>query len=186
MSSDRKVVKRLPVPAATRRLSEQAGLREVMSAFATGITVITAGGQDAHGMTANAVTSVSLEPPMVLCCVSRAARMHPTIIAADSFAISILAAEQSEVSRYFADWRRASGWAQFDEVDWTAGPMTGAPLINGALAWLECKLHRAIDGGDHSIFLGDVVASSRGRAQDALVFYGGGYHEVSNRARRSA
>ncbi|WP_340687572.1 flavin reductase family protein [Amycolatopsis coloradensis] len=182
----RPVLKRLPSPVARRRLSAQAGLREVMGQFATGVTVLTAGGERAHGMTANAVTSVSLEPPMVLCCVSRAARMHEAIVTAGSYAVTVLASDQKELAKYFADWRRPAGLAQFDSVDWTAGPQTGAPLLDGALAWLECELAEVYEGGDHSIFLGKVVASSRGTAQDSLVFYSGGYHQIDGRIRASA
>ncbi|SFB25473.1 NADH-FMN oxidoreductase RutF, flavin reductase (DIM6/NTAB) family [Amycolatopsis marina] len=161
------------------RLSEQSTLREVMSRFATGITVLTAGGENGHGMTANAFSSVSLEPPMVLCCVSRAARMHEAIVSAQSFAVSILGAGQREQARYFADWRRPRGLAQFDQVDWTPGPQTGAPLLAGSLAWLECRLARTYAGGDHSIFLGEVLSSSRGSSPEALLFFGGDYHQVA-------
>ncbi|WP_091290363.1 flavin reductase family protein [Amycolatopsis xylanica] len=157
-----------------------------MAKFATGITVLTAGGESGHGMTANAFSSVSLEPPMVLCCVSRAARMHSAIEAAGSFGVTILGSGQRELSKYFADWRRPGGLAQFDDVDCTFGKHTGAPLLNGALAWLECRLAHAYEGGDHTIFVGEVLSASRGTAQDALVFYGGGYHDIEPRARQSA
>jgi flavin reductase (DIM6/NTAB) family NADH-FMN oxidoreductase RutF len=175
-----------PPPPRRARLSDQAGLREVMAQFATGITVLTAGGEQAHGMTANAFSSVSLDPPMVLCCVSRAARMHTAIEAAGAFGVSILSTAQRELARYFADWRRPAGLGQFDSVDWEPGPSTGAPLLDGSLAWLECELSQAYTAGDHSIFVGEVVSSSRGVAQDALVFFGGGYHQFAKQARESA
>jgi len=177
------VLKRLPTRPGRRHLSTQTGLREVMAQFATGVTVLTAGGEAAHGMTANAFSSVSLEPPMVLCCVSRAARMHDAIVTAGGYGVNILAADQRELSKYFADWRRPNGMAQFDSVDWTPGPKTGAPLLEGALAWLECELEAVYEGGDHSIFLGRVLGSSRGSGDHSLVFYGGNYHEVDGRAR---
>ncbi|MDS0136210.1 MULTISPECIES: flavin reductase family protein [unclassified Amycolatopsis] len=177
------VLNRLRTSRARSGLSVQPGLRQVMAQFATGVTVLTAGGEGAHGMTANAFSSVSLEPPMVLCCVSKAARMHTAIVAAGSFGVNILAAEQQELSKYFADWRRPDGIAQFDAVGYTAGDLTGAPLLNGALAWLECELAEVVSGGDHSIFLGRVVATSRGEGEHALVFYGGGYHRIDGRAR---
>jgi flavin reductase (DIM6/NTAB) family NADH-FMN oxidoreductase RutF len=181
--SERPVLKRLPTSPARRGLSAQPGLRQVMAQFATGVTVLTAGGEDAHGMTANAFSSVSLEPPMVLCCVSKAARMHAAIVTAGSFGVNILAADQQETSKYFADWRRPDGMAQFEAVGYTAGGKTGSPLLSGALAWLECELAQVIEGGDHSIFLGRVVATSRGTGEHALVFYGGGYHHVDGKAR---
>jgi flavin reductase len=167
-------------------LSATNSLREVMAQFATGIVVLTAGGDEGHGMTANSFTSVSLDPPMVLCCVSRAARMHEAITAAQAFAVSILGAEQRELAKYFTDWRRPRGMAQFDSVDWVDGPLTGSPLLTGCLAWLECKLVSVYEGGDHSIFLGEVLHSSRGANPQALLFYGGGYHEIGTPLRATA
>lgn len=173
-SSPRRAVRPLaPVSGRRARLSDQTSLREVMSRFATGVTVLTAGGADGHGMTANAFSSVSLDPPMVLCCVSRAARMHEVISSAGSFAVSILGADQQDVARHFADWRKPRGRAQFDSVSWYRGYRTGTPLITGALAWLECDLGRVYDGGDHSIFLGNVLSASCGSDSDALLFHRG-------------
>ena len=143
-------------------LSAQAGLREVMARFATGITVLTVCGPHGHGMTANAFSSLSLDPPLVLCCVARAARMHTAITSAGTFAVSMLGADQRDLAKYFADWWRPGGLAQFDCVEWTEGACTGAPLLDGALAWLECKVTNTFDGGDHSIFVGEVLAASRG------------------------
>ncbi|HYN95930.1 MAG TPA: flavin reductase family protein [Pilimelia sp.] len=165
------------------RLSTQATLREVMGQFATGVTVLTTGGERAHGMTANSFTSVSLDPPMVLCCVSLAARMYESIASSRTFAVSILAADQRPVARHFADWRRPRGLAQFDGVDWQPGPRTGAPLLTGALAWVECRVAEVYPGGDHAIFLGEVLGSSRSAGPDALTFFGGDYHPVGARPR---
>ncbi len=181
--AERTPLRRMPTSAARRGLSPQPALRQVMAQFATGVTVLTAGGEDAHGMTANAFSSVSLDPPLVLCCVAKAARMHASIVTAGSFAVNILAADQEGLSKYFADWRRPDGVAQFNSVNWTPGGKTGAPLLTGALAWLECELAEVIAGGDHSVFLGRVVATGRGTGQVPLVFYGGGYHDVDDRDR---
>lgn len=158
-------------------LPQQVSLREAMTQFATGVTVLTAGGEDCHGMTANAFSSVSLDPPLVLVCVTRTARMHTAITSARRFAVSMLGSDQVELARYFADRRRAGGWAQFDAVDWAAGPWTGAPLLTGALAWLECELAETYDGGDHSIFVGRVLNATRGSGSGALVFYDGVFHQ---------
>ncbi len=166
------------VPPRRRVINEQTELRSVMAHFATGVTVLTAGGEAAHGMTANAFTSVSLNPPMVLCCVSRAARMHAAILCAGSFGVSVLDADQIELARYFADWRRPGGMEQFEAVDVRTGAHTGSPLLVGALAWLECSLEQAYDGGDHAIFLGRVLGCGRGPGTAALSFYGGDYHRI--------
>jgi flavin reductase (DIM6/NTAB) family NADH-FMN oxidoreductase RutF len=176
-----------PSPREVAALSEQAALREVMSRFATGVTVLTAAGELGHGMTANSFSSVSLDPPMVLCCVSRAARMHETIATTQAFAVSVLSAGQGELAAYFADWRRPRGMAQFDSVEWTPGPHTGSPLLIGSMAWLECRLAATYEGGDHSIFLGEVLASSRGDDdQRALLFFAGGYHHIGGTSTRAS
>ncbi|MDA3646998.1 flavin reductase family protein [Saccharopolyspora indica] len=178
----RSTISRLPVSAeSSARISGQAGLREVMARFATGVTVLTAPGERGHGMTANAFTSVSLEPPLVLCCVSRAARMHEAIVSANSFAVSILGSGQEATARYFADWRRPRGQAQFEQVDCTPGPRTGAPLLDGALAWLECALTEVHAGGDHSIFVGEVLHAGRGAAGEALLFNNGRFERTGAR-----
>ncbi|WP_433274658.1 flavin reductase family protein [Actinosynnema sp. CS-041913] len=150
-----------------------------MSRFATGVTVLTAAGERCHGMTANAFTSVSLEPPLVLCCVARTARMHAAIVTAGRFAVSVLGADQEGIARYFSDKRRPAGLAQFDAVEWEPGAHTGAPLLTGSLAWLECELAESHDGGDHSVFLGRVLSLRRGDGDKALVFFGGGFHQVA-------
>ena len=160
-------------------------LREVMSQFATGITVLTTRGERAHGMTANAFTSVSLDPPMVLCCVARTARMHDAISDARHFGVSVLSTEQESVARYFARKGRPAGMAQFDEVDWFPGRHTGVPLLVGSLAWLECDVTETYEGGDHSIFLGTVRGASRGAGQP-LLFLGGGFHHHDTPTARSA
>jgi flavin reductase len=160
-------------------------LREVLRRFATGVTVLAAGGDTPQGMTANAFTSVSLSPPLVLVCVNRTAAVHRAVLDSESFAVSVLSARQEHVARYFADHARPRGRAEFDIVGWSCGPRTGAPLIHGALAWMECALTAAYDGGDHSIFVGSVLASDHGITQDALLFFGGTFHSPGFVARDS-
>ncbi|KOX03140.1 MULTISPECIES: flavin reductase family protein [Micromonospora] len=153
-------------------------LRRAFGAFATGVTVVTVGGATPHGMTANSFATVSLEPPLVLICVGREAVMHQVLSRAGVFAVSVLAAEQEAVARYFADRRRPLGREQFASVDWLPGPQTGAPLISGALAHFECELRRTYEGGDHSIFLGELLSMDRSLENDALLFVNGGFRQV--------
>lgn len=164
--------------STTATTVDGSGLRAVMARFATGVTVLTAGGERCHGMTANAISSVSLDPPLVLCCVARTARLHETITAAGGFAVSVLAAGQADLARYFADKKRPAGAAQFTGVDWLPGPRTGAPLLSGALSWLECDLTAAYEGGDHSIFLGSVLTAELGPDGSALLFHDGGFRRL--------
>lgn len=151
-------------------------LREVLRCFATGVTILSAGHDARQGMTANAFASVSLSPPLVLVCVNRAAAIHRAVLDYGSFAVSVLSGRQDYVARYFADHSRPRGPEEFDIVGWSHGPNTGAPIIHGALAWMECELVAAHDGGDHSIFVGSVLASEQGIARDALLFFGGAFH----------
>ena len=130
-------------------------------------------------MTANSFTSVSLDPPLILVCIDRHAATHDRILSMGAFAVSVLGAGQERVARHFADPGRSSGTAQFEAVACFPGQHTGAPLISGALAWLECRLWRTYDGGDHSIFLGHLLAAHSRTAPDALVFLRGRYDRLA-------
>jgi len=171
-----------PLPAGLPRSEPAEGdpraLRDVLGRFATGITVVTSSGQLWHGLTANSFSSVSLDPPLVLFSVIRGSQMHDTVLANGVFAVSILGAGQEHVARHFANSSRPDGVEQFDSVDWVPGPRTGAPLLVGALAWLECELDKVYDGGDHAIFLGRVLGLGRSTAREALLYFAGAYHQT--------
>ncbi|MFD0900357.1 flavin reductase family protein [Actinomadura sediminis] len=149
-------------------------LRRAYGTFPTGVTVVTCGGPDPHGMTANSFTSVSLDPPLVLVCVGRDANMHRFLQGCEHFGVSVLSAAQEPVARHFADRRRPLGAAQFDAVDWRPGRLTGVPLISDAMVGFECRLWRRYDGGDHTIFTGRLLSMRERLAdEDALLFFGG-------------
>ncbi|MET8864933.1 flavin reductase family protein [Nonomuraea sp. NPDC004580] len=168
------------VPASTT--FEPRELRRILGSFATGVTVVTAGGDEPRGMTANSFTSVSLNPPMVLVCVLRDAAMHEMILRHSAFAVSILSDRQEGVARHFADRHRPRGLAEFANVDCLAGPHTGCLVLPGALAWFECSLAAVYDGGDHSIFLGEIVNLERGSGEDALLFHAGAFQRIDTPA----
>jgi flavin reductase len=150
--------------------------RDAVGMFATGITVVTArAGGFGHGMTANSFTSVSLDPPLVLVCVVRDAVMHKVLDEVGSFGASVLAAGQEDLARYFSDPGRPMGMAQFVPLDWHPAPVTGTPLLDGALAWLECTIEAAHPGGDHTVFLGRVQWVEAGEAGGPLLYWAGGY-----------
>jgi flavin reductase (DIM6/NTAB) family NADH-FMN oxidoreductase RutF len=154
--------------------------RDSVGMFATGIAVVTARSERfGHGMTANAFASVSLDPLLVLVCVVREALMHKVLEEVGRFAVSVLAADQEDLARYFSDSGRPMGMAQFLPVAWRPGPVTGAPLLEGGLAWLECDLEAAYPGGDHSVFLGRVRWVERSDpAGDPLLHFGGRYRRI--------
>jgi flavin reductase len=156
--------------------------RDTVGMFTTGITVVTAvSARLGHGMTANAFASVSLDPLLVLVCVVRDALMHKVLEEAGRFAVSVLAADQEDLARYFSDSGRPGGMAQFVPVGWHPGPLTGAPLLEGALAYLECDVEAAYDGGDHTVFLGRVRWVERAKAdRNPLLYFGGHYRRLGN------
>jgi flavin reductase (DIM6/NTAB) family NADH-FMN oxidoreductase RutF len=153
--------------------------RAALGRFATGITVVTTtlDGED-HAMTANAFTSVSLDPPIVLMCVEKVARFHEAVLAAGVWGVSVLAEEDADVATWFATRGRPLA-GQFEQVEVSRGPVTGVPLLAGALSAVECRTRSMCDGGDHTVVLGDAlwvaVPAPQGRP---LVYLSGGYHGI--------
>jgi flavin reductase (DIM6/NTAB) family NADH-FMN oxidoreductase RutF len=135
----------------------QAEFRAAMGCFATGVTVITVDREgEVHGMTANAFTSVSLDPLLVLVCVDRRARTHAHLHARQRFGVNILAESQRSISEYYARPAQTHQHAE-EEVDARFDRTSqGTPVLHGALAYLECRLHTAQDAGDHTIFIAEV------------------------------
>jgi flavin reductase (DIM6/NTAB) family NADH-FMN oxidoreductase RutF len=158
------------------RGADASALREAMSLFPTGVTVVTTGhGEATEGMTANAVISVSLDPPLFLVSVHKDARLNRRIKEEGYYAVNLLAADQEGLSRLFASPERSSGLQAANSLGGGHG-QTGAPLAAGALAAIECELESTYPGGDHDLFLGRVVAVHKGDARKgALVFHEGSY-----------
>ncbi len=153
--------------------------RQVLGRFATGVGVLTTVVDGlVHGMTANAVTSVSLDPPLVLVCVGRTALMAERVTRSGCFAISFLAAEQQGLSAWFADPSRPDDARQFAGVP-TRVAATGAPVIEGGVGFVDCHVHAVHDGGDHLIVVGRVQALGEGGATDPLVYYRSRYGTLS-------
>ncbi len=145
-----------------------------MGRFATGVTVVTSRlGEELHGMTANAVTSVSLEPPLVLICIDKSTDSHDIIESSGIFALSILGLEQVGLSSDFAVKDGAAAH-RLDGVPHHTRA-TGAPIIDGSLAYLDCRVVERYTGGDHTVFIGEVVDAGRLNDQGPLIFYRGRY-----------
>ncbi|MEU5716200.1 NADH-dependent FAD reductase SgcE6 [Streptomyces sp. NPDC020403] len=160
-------------------LQDRKQLRGAFGAFPTGVTVVTVGGNSPRGMTANSFTSVSLSPPLVLICVGKDALMHHSLERSQTFSVSVLDAGQETVARHFADHSRPVGAGQFDAVTWQPGPESGSPLITGAVAHLECQKKKLYEGGDHTIFLGEVLCAVRWPLREALLFSGGRFRRFA-------
>jgi flavin reductase len=157
--------------------------RHAVGRFATGVTVVAScHGDILHGMTANAFASVSLDPLLVLVCVDRSAGMHDLLPAAGTFAVSVLAADQQGESIWFASPRRPAGTDQFDDVAWSRAPVTGCPVLEGSVAWLDCRLVASHEAGDHTIYVGEVLAVGHDPDREPLLYYASSYRSVAPEA----
>lgn len=154
--------------------------RRVVGRFATGVTVVTATlDGEQHAMTCNSFTSVSLDPVLVLFCPERIGRFHDVVLAAGQWAVSVLGEHQQAVSSRFARRGRplADQWA---DVPHTHGPLTGAAVIEGALASLECRTVSTTDAGDHSVVIGEVLGLGvPGPDAAPLLYYEGRYRSFA-------
>jgi flavin reductase (DIM6/NTAB) family NADH-FMN oxidoreductase RutF len=166
---------------AGRRPFASSDFRSTVGAFATGVTVITTRGPDhLYGMTANAFSSVSLEPPLVLVCVISDTEGSRNITSNGIFAVNVLSEQQEPISRYFAGKERPRGLDAFAEIPHREA-VTGAPVLEGAAAFLDCRLAATHDAGDHQIFVGEVLALDVDPDAAPLVFHGGRYRVVHDR-----
>ncbi len=155
-------------------LPDPAGFRAAMGKLPTGVTVVTASGPDGPaGATANAVSSLSIEPMLMLACLDRGSRTLLAVQAANRFGISVLHAGQEQIARAFAT--KAPPADKWEGVRW--GERDGIPAIDDALAFVACDLRDVIAGGDHVIVTGDVTALETGEG-DPLVFHAGEYRAL--------
>ena len=144
--------------------------RSVLSRFASGVTVVTAVDEKGvdHGITVSAFCSLSLKPPLVLVCIDHVTVMHGILETASAFAVSVLAADQEELALRFSD----PDHDRFDGTSYTRG-VTGAALLAGAAAHLECDITHRLEGGDHTIFVGSVQSADSTDLHPLLYFRGG-------------
>lgn len=163
------------------------GLRQAMGKFATGVTVVTARADGVeHAMTANSLVSVSLHPPLVLFCVRRGARFRRAVLRSGHWGVSVLGADQEHVSRWCARSERTAS-DQLGGFPVVPGPSTGAPLLAGAVATLECRTVSTQEAGDHTIVIGQVLATATSQEPVLpLIFYERGYHTILALARSVA
>ncbi|MBC8353781.1 MAG: flavin reductase family protein [Planctomycetes bacterium] len=148
--------------------------RRILGKFVTGVTVAsTKVGDETWGMTANAVTSLSLDPPLVILCIQKEGQSRIKFEEGGCFALNILSADQQEISDRFA----FKGPKDFSDLDATTAK-TGAPILNGTLGWVDCKLKEILPGGDHDIFIGEIVAGAAPEEGEPLLYYSGKYAKL--------
>jgi flavin reductase (DIM6/NTAB) family NADH-FMN oxidoreductase RutF len=164
-----------PLPAP-----DPAAYRAVMSRLATGVTVVsTMDGGVRYGMTVNSLTSVSLHPLLVLFCCELDAGLHAPVTRSKVWAVSVLAADQRAAAAWFAT-RGQPGVDQFRDWPSRPGPVTGAPMLDGALAWLECRTWAEYEGGDHTIVVGEVVGLENGGEAPPLLYVRSDYRVLAS------
>ncbi|HVR43138.1 MAG TPA: flavin reductase family protein [Thermoanaerobaculia bacterium] len=153
---------------------DEAGFRKALSHFASGVTVVTTElDGERFGMTVSAFSSVSLEPPLVLICIEKGTRIHDSIARAERFAVNVLADEQQDVSDQFASRMED----RFSGVELRQGRLK-VPVLERALAVIECRLHATLPGGDHTVYVGEVVGAELGEGRP-LIYYRGTYHTLA-------
>ena len=149
--------------------------RIALSRFVSGITVVTVLDHDNRpaGITVSAFSSVSLEPPLVLACIDKRASVHDYLVEGGHFAVNILSQDQEHLSRRFA----SKDQDRFDGAGYREGA-SGAPLLEGALAYIECRVVHIYPGGDHTIVVGEVESTSVADHKP-LAYYRGGYAQLT-------
>lgn len=154
--------------------------RDVMAQWPSGVTVVTTlSGEDTwHGMTASSFSSVSLDPPLVSICLSRKLYSHQLIEDSGIFGVNVLAKDQTDVGRRFAGMDPGVE-DRFAGESWTTAA-TGVPLLDSALGWFDCKVVHAYPGGDHTIFVGEVLAGHAARRSAPLLFHSRGWGQFAD------
>ena len=154
-------------------------LRAMMGRFATGVTVVAARhGPLLAGMTANAIASISLDPPLLMASINRGSETHVAIVGSHSFAVSVLGTEQRAIADCFALPTTAGKLQRFCDAPWHEAE-TGSPILDGAIAFFDCRLHESHPAGTHTIFIGEIVAAGYREDAEPLLWYASGYRELA-------
>jgi flavin reductase (DIM6/NTAB) family NADH-FMN oxidoreductase RutF len=151
---------------------ESEEFKRILGHWGSGVAVVATRAANGKlcGLTANAVASVSLDPALVLVCVEHTADTHDCIREAGVFSINVLDSTQERMARRFSAWQVGT---KFEGIAFHA-ETTGVPILDDALAWIECRVTAEHDGGDHTIFVGEVLAGDA-REGIPLIYYRGGY-----------
>jgi len=160
---------------------DPAQFRQLLGRFATGVTVITANhNNEKHGMTANAFSSVSLNPPLILVSIDKRANMHDIMMQHDSFCVNFLPEHRREWSDWWAGKapKDADQFADIPHIDGT----TGSPVLEGCLGYIDCKVWERYPAGDHTLVLGEVQDAevNQDPAIKPLLFFASKYHTLGD------
>jgi flavin reductase (DIM6/NTAB) family NADH-FMN oxidoreductase RutF len=159
----------------TQRCFTPEVMRTVLGSFCSGVTIVTAVGDEPLGFTCQSFASLSLDPPLVALCPARTSVTWPRIRDIGRFCVNILADDQIHLSGTFA----RSGSGKFAGLSWTPAP-SGAPVLDGVAAWIDCTVWAEYTGGDHTVALGEVRDLWARSDRNALLFYRGTYHRLGS------
>jgi 3-hydroxy-9,10-secoandrosta-1,3,5(10)-triene-9,17-dione monooxygenase reductase component len=149
--------------------------RQVLGRLPTGVVIVTGGDAAApSGLVCGSFMSVSLEPPLVAVSPGKTSTSWPAIAADGKFCANVLADGQQDLAQRFA----TSGGDKFAGISWEPAPATGAPILDGVAAWIDCRIYKQIEAGDHWLVLGEVLELSVHREGGALVFHGGEFRPL--------
>jgi 3-hydroxy-9,10-secoandrosta-1,3,5(10)-triene-9,17-dione monooxygenase reductase component len=169
-------MRNMTASATIRALDEvnPKNMRAAMGAFCSGVVVVTSHGEEPFGFTCQTFASLSLEPALISFSPARSSSSWPRIREVGTFAVNVLAQDHADLSGQFA----MSGADKYAGVDWTAAP-NGSPILEGVSAWVECRLWREYDGGDHTIVIGEVTSLWHDAERNPLLYYRGSYLEAA-------
>lgn len=150
-----------------------------MGRFATGVTVVAARhGPLLAGMTANGIASISIDPPLMMASIGRRAETHQAIVGSHAFAVSVLADDQQSLAECFAQPTTAAKLTRFCDAAWHEAE-TGSPILEGAIAYFDCRITERHAGGDHTIFVGEIVAAGYREDAAPLMWFGSRYRRLA-------
>lgn len=149
--------------------------KEAVGKFPTGVAVISTAHDDKlWGFTANSFVSVSLNPPLISFCRKKESGSFEAFNASSHFTINILASDQAEISKHFAQ----SMQDKFKDIDYEISNLTGSPLIKGAVCFIECTKYKQFECGDHVIFVGEVIKTKINQDKNSLIYFSKSYKEI--------
>lgn len=162
-------------PELTKPFSDN--FRAVLGRLPTGVVVVAGGEREQpSALVVGSFMSVSLQPPLVAVCVAQTSTSWPAIEAGGSFCANVLGEGQQQLAQRFAQ----SGGDKFAGVSWSPAPATGAPLLEGVTAWIDCHIYKRYEAGDHWLVLGEVLELSGLEDVGALVFHSGVYRPLAS------
>jgi len=151
--------------------------KQVLGRFCTGVTIVTfRDSNGVHGLTVNAFSSVSLEPPLILICVDKRGTSHQILFESDAFVVNLLSRGQESLAYRFADSNLSSEERYAASRYWLTD--NGLPVFEENLGFLECRIYERFDGGDHTIFLGEVEDGDISESKRPLIFYSSQFYSL--------